>query len=310
MKLVFLGCGAAARMHAKTLSKIENGHAIVTRFASRDPSRAEAEYGSYEAALADPSVDAVVVTTPPATHLELTLAALSRQKHVIVEKPAFVRSTDFDAVGDAARRAGCRVLVAENYFYKPLTAALRRVIESGVIGDVRFVHVNALKRQISSGWRDDRALAGGGALFEGGIHWINLLSSIGLTIASAHGTVAGPANGDLDRSLLVSLRFAEGAAGTLLYSWEIPSLLRGLRLSRVFGTRGSIVFESNGVFVSARGRISFPGLFDIAGYRAMFRDFLRVLRDGIEPKMTLARARADVALVEQIYRSTQAEGVR
>jgi predicted dehydrogenase len=313
VRLAFLGCGLATRMHARTLSAMKED--VICSFASRDPARAVATsrswrataHPSYAHALSDPEIAAVIVTTPPVTHLALTLEALAAGKHVIVEKPAFVRSSDFDVVEAAAARAGRRVLVAENYFYKPLTGVLRRLVAGGVIGDVRFVHVNALKQQVTAGWRDDAALAGGGALLEGGVHWINFLASIGLTIASVHGTRAGNAEDELERSMLVSLRFAEGAAGTLLYSWEIPGLLRGLRLSRIFGTRGSITFETNGLFVATRGEryaLTFPGLRDIAGYRSMFTDFIRVLRDDAEPQMTLARARADVSLVEAIYRSS------
>jgi predicted dehydrogenase len=92
----------------------------------------------------------------------------------------------------------------------------------------------------------------------------------------------------------------EGALGTLLHSWEIGSPLRGLRVSRIYGTAGSIAFESNGLFVAVHGRrtrLLFPGLHDIAGYRAMFQDFLQALATGCEPVMTLARARRDTELV-------------
>ena len=45
-----------------------------------------------------------------------------------------------------------------------------------------------------------------------------------------------------------------------------------------------------------------PGLRDIEGFRAMFADFLRVLRDGAEPRMTLGRARRGLELIESAYR--------
>jgi predicted dehydrogenase len=108
-----------------------------------------------------------------------------------------------------------------------------------------------------------------------------------------------------ERSVLVVARYREGAIGTLHYGWDIPSPWRGLRLSRVFGAEGSVTFESNGLFVwlyGHRKRLIVPGLRDIAGYRAMFRDFLDALRTGREPAFTLARARRDLELVEDVYR--------
>ena len=79
--------------------------------------------------------------------------------------------------------------------------------------------------------------------------------------------------------MMVAFRYDNGAVGSLYYSREIPSLLRGLRLSKLFGREGIITFESNGLFVLARGqglpRLLFPGFRDIRGYQAMYRDFVR-----------------------------------
>jgi predicted dehydrogenase len=75
-------------------------------------------------------------------------------------------------------------------------------------------------------------------------------------------------------------------------------------LSKVTGTRGSITFESNGAFAFVRGRRSrlvVPSLRDAGGYRAMWRDFVRVLSGEGEPLMTLARAEHALALIREAY---------
>jgi predicted dehydrogenase len=315
LKLAFLGCGFATRLHSRTLSKVDPGVGLF--YASRNGARAEeysrkhggrGHFDSYAAAIEDPSIDAVLVATPPDSHLNLTLEALRGGKHVIVEKPPLLHASDFDTVREAQREAGRQVLVAENYFYKPLTGALRDALQGGAVGDVLFVHVNALKEQQVDDWRGDAETSGGGALFEGGIHWISFLASLGLDVRSIGGARAGSADG-LERSVAATIRYEGGAVGTLLYSWEVPSLLKGLRLSRIFGREGTITFESNGVFVLIRGRrkrVIFPGLRDIAGYRAMFRDFLAALRENKEPEYTLELARRDLGLVEAVYRSMRA----
>jgi predicted dehydrogenase len=315
LKLAFLGCGFATRLHSRTLSKVDPGVGLF--YASRNGARAEeysrkhggrGHFDSYAAAIEDPSIDAVLVATPPDSHLNLTLEALRGGKHVIVEKPPLLHASDFDTVREAQREAGRQVLVAENYFYKPLTGALRDALQGGAVGDVLFVHVNALKEQQVDDWRGDAETSGGGALFEGGIHWISFLASLGLDVRSIGGARVGSADG-LERSVAATIRYEGGAVGTLLYSWEVPSLLKGLRLSRIFGREGTITFESNGVFVLIRGRrkrVIFPGLRDIAGYRAMFRDFLAALRENKEPEYTLELARRDLGLVEAVYRSMRA----
>lgn len=309
LNLVFLGCGAITAAHSRTLERM--GAPVRRFYASRDGDRAASferrfrgagSYGSYEAALADGRIDVALVATPPGSHCELTLRALRSGKDVIVEKPAFLHVADFDAVAAAAREAGRRVLVAENYAYKPLARVLRGVLAAGEIGDLRIVHLNAVKHQASSGWRQDAAESGGGALFEGGIHWIDLAANLGPRVRGARAFRAG--DGAIERSSVVVLDYEGGGVGTLLHSWEIASPLRGLRLSRIYGTAGSIAFESNGLFVAVYGRrkrVLLPGLHDIAGYRAMFRDFFEALRSGREPLMTLERARWDTKLVESAY---------
>ena len=313
IRLAILGCGRVARAHARRLGRHRRDVSLA--FASRDPEKARgfaralggaASYPSYDAALAAPDVDAVLVTTPPSLHLPLALAALAAGKHVIVEKPPFLRATDVDEVAAAAARAGRRVYVAENYFYKPSLRRIRSLVEEGVVGDVLFVHVNAIKAQpVAGDWREDVALAGAGALFEGGVHWISFLNNLGLTVSGVHGFAPARA-GPVERSMMLALSFAEGAVGTLSYSWEVPSLARGLRLSKIYGRKGTITFESNGLWVLARGArrgLYVPGLRDLAGYRAMFADFVGSLRDGREPELTLSRARRDLEVVEAAYAS-------
>jgi predicted dehydrogenase len=313
LAFAFLGCGAIARRHSKRLRSISGA----PRFhASRDLERAATlnralggagAFGSYDEALADPRVTCAVVATPPSSHLRLTLAALAAGKDVVVEKPAFLTSSDVDVVRVAATNANRMVLAAENYHYKPLASLLREVVSSGELGQVRFVHVNALKRQETSGWRADPTLAGGGALFEGGVHWVHFMAHLGLTVANVHGLhPRNPASDGPERSMLAVFEYEGGAVGTLAHSWEIRAPLGGVRFSGIYGTRGTIHFESNGLGVLVRGRrtrLRFPGLRDFLGFGAMWHDFVGALQERRAASMTLAHAQRDIALIEEVYRS-------
>ena len=69
---------------------------------------------------------------------------------------------------------------------------------------------------------------------------------------------------------------------------------------------GSATFESNGLFLATAGRrwsFRFPGLRDLLGYRAMFRDFLECVKTGRPPRFGLAEAKRDIELIEEAYRS-------
>lgn len=315
--LAFLGCGFITGVHSRALKSLRSD--FVCSYASRDAARAEAyrrrfggarSYGGYRAAFDDPEVDAVVVAVPPRDHRELTLAALAAGKHVLVEKPAFPHTDDFHAAIAARDRAGRVVIVGENDHYKPLAVRLRQLLAEQVVGEVVFAHFATIARRLkrADDWRNDEAIAGGDAFFEEGIHWLHVAGSLGPRIVGAHGLRPrpSPAVGPDRRvkSMLVTLRYDNGSVGTLFYSREIPSLLRGLRVSKIYGRRGVITFESNGVVMLVRGertRLIQPGLRDIRGYRAMHRDFARAIREATTPEMSLERALDDHYLMEQIY---------
>jgi predicted dehydrogenase len=322
VRLVFLGCGFITGVHSRHLLSFQSE--IVRGYASRDRARADAfcrryagsgAYAGYAEAIADPAVDAVVVAVPPRFHLELTLQALAAGKHVLVEKPAFVRMADYAAVRDARDRAGRVVLVGENDHYKPLAVRLRHYIADNVIGEMVFGHFTTIARRLKGAddWRNDEALAGGDAFFEEGIHWLHIANSLGPSITEIRGYRPAPAREDRGhgdrraKSMLVAFRYDNGAVGSLYYSREIPSLFRGLRLSKIYGRRGVITFESNGAVMLVRGRglprLVVPGVRDVRGYRAMYRDFVRAIGGGTAPEMSLERAMADQALMDQVYAS-------
>jgi predicted dehydrogenase len=317
LRLAFLGCGFITGVHSRRLQALRA--LVQPAYASRDAAKADAfnrqyggggSYGDYRAAIEDRAVDAVVVAVPPKFHLDLVLQALSAGKHVLVEKPAFPRLSDYRVAVDARNQAGRVVLVGENDHYKPLAVCLRRLMAERVIGEMVFGHFTTIVKRLKTAedWRNDETLAGGDAFFEEGIHWLHLAGSLGPRITSIHGFRPVPSREGPDvraKSMMAAFTYDNGAVGSLYYSREVPSLLRGLRLSKLFGRRGVITFESNGAFVVVRGeglpRLIVPGVRDVRGYQAMYRDFVRAIREGGPPEMSLERALDDHHLMDQVY---------
>jgi UDP-N-acetylglucosamine 3-dehydrogenase len=317
LRIAFLGCGFITRVHSRNMRRL--GAEFARSYASRDGARAEGfrrqyggvkSYGDYTAAIEDPAVDAIVVAVPPRFHLDLTLQALAAGKHVLVEKPAFPRTEDYRAVADARDRAKRVVIVGENDHYKPLAVQLRKVLARGTIGDLVFAHFVTIAKRLktSDDWRNDETMAGGDAFFEEGIHWLHFANNLGPRIARIHGyrppaSASGPDT--RAKSMMVGFQYDNGAAGAIFYSREVPSLFGGMRLSKLFGRNGIITFESNGLFIVARGngfpRYVWPGITDFRGYRAMYRDFLQAIRQGGTPEMSVERAMDDQRLMDQVY---------
>jgi predicted dehydrogenase len=319
LRIAFLGCGFITRVHSRNLRRFKSE--IVCGYASRDKAKAAAfcgeyrgtgSYSDYADAINDPNVDAVVIAVPPRFHLNLTLQALAAGKHVLVEKPAYLTMGDYEVVRAARDRAQRVVLVGENDHYKPLAVTLRQLLNDDAIGEMVFGYFSSIVKRLKTAddWRNDESMAGGDAFFEEGIHWLHLAASLGPTITTIRGFRPAPSSEGPDqrvKSMMVSFTYDNGAVGSLYYSREIPSMLKGLRLSKLYGRKGIITFESNGVIVFARGRgvprVIFPGFRDMRGYQAMYRDFRNAITGGTVPEMSLERAIDDQRLMDQIYGS-------
>lgn len=314
IKLCFLGCGNITGKHSKTIKGLKEN--IELFYASRSENKAKKYcdkykgvgfFGSYESAIESEKINTIFICTPPDSHLELALKAVRAGKHVIIEKPPFFKSTDFDLIDKERKKTGVQLMVAENYFYKPLLKRLNKILATDIIGDIKFMYFNSTKTQTQDDWRNDKKTTGGGALFEGGIHWVNFISNLGFKIKKITGFQPKVSDNQLERSMQVVAEYENGAVGTLLYSWEINALINGMRFSRIYGTKGSVTFESNGVFVFVRGKkwkFILPGFADIGGKKSMFKDFFAALKKGEEPAFNLSMAKRDLEYVEQAYLMT------
>ena len=116
--------------------------------ASREQRRAEEyastwkiprAYGSYEALLEDPDVDAVYISLPNTMHGEWSIRSLEAGKHVICEKPFSRHPADVEEAFDAAERTGRLLTEAFMYRHNPQTARVAELIREGAIGELRVV---------------------------------------------------------------------------------------------------------------------------------------------------------------------------
>jgi D-xylose 1-dehydrogenase (NADP+, D-xylono-1,5-lactone-forming) len=116
--------------------------------ASRDQVRAEEyakewdiprAYGSYEALLEDPDVDAVYISLPNTMHREWSIRSVEAGKHVICEKPFSKRPEDVEASFDAAEAAGRLLTEAFMYRHNPQTTKLVELVRDGAVGQLRVV---------------------------------------------------------------------------------------------------------------------------------------------------------------------------
>ena len=102
----------------------------------------EQAYADLETALSQVESDAVLVVTPPHTHLAVANIAFAAGKPVLMEKPLAASMADAKALVAAAEESGNLLVVSQNYRYRPPMQAVRRLLREGVIGDVLHIQAN------------------------------------------------------------------------------------------------------------------------------------------------------------------------
>jgi predicted dehydrogenase len=314
--LCIVGCGRFAGLHARAAREL--GRAVGLSFASRDPTVAEAyrrrfrgtaAFGSYEAAAADPRVDALLFSTPHDQHLANVQLAARYRKAVLLEKPIARTLEEADAAIAAAEGAGITLMVAENVHFMPAFRAARRLVRRGAIGAVRHVLISARVHREPSGWRRQREAVGGGSLIDGGIHYVHALREWGgpvarVAAAAPPGLFPGVEGED---TACVLLSFRSGAVGMLVHSLAAPGAPR-TQEAWVTGTAGSLGVDSRGRYLVLRGRGG-PRrtrvLRDPRGLATQLREFVAAVRGRRPPALLAREARQDLAVVLAAYRSIE-----
>jgi predicted dehydrogenase len=130
-------------------------------------------YEDYDRIRENKEIDAVYIALPNSMHAEYTIRAAKAGKHVLCEKPMATSVADSQAMIDACRAAGKKLMIAYRCQYEPVNLKAIALIRSGAIGSVQAIE-SANGFNIRAGeWRLNRKLAGGGPLMDVGIYSLN-----------------------------------------------------------------------------------------------------------------------------------------
>jgi predicted dehydrogenase len=144
VRIALVGCGYWGSKHARVLHSAEGVAEVVLvdeqegrlRTLSRTYKTARC-FPDLRPALAD--VDAVVVATPPSTHVNVALAAIRAGKHVLVEKPLALTSAGARTLVRAAADAGVLLMVGHTFEYNPAVRKLREIVRSHELGELYYI---------------------------------------------------------------------------------------------------------------------------------------------------------------------------
>lgn len=331
-----VGAGVAAETQAREIRNVE-GAELVSVFA-RDSQKAAAFAAAFSVPqafsdlttfLADPALDAVIVTVPNGLHLDYAVAAAQAGKHVVVEKPLEITSERAQAIIDACRAADVGLSVI---YHRAHSQAARRAaadIKSGAFGHIFLVNIldNGFRRLSyyqGDAWRGTRMLEGGGCVITQSTHLIDLAQLLLGPIASVFAeTETALHDIETEDAAVAVFRFRSGVLGA--FSSSTAAFPGQRHLVTISGTRGTIVINGEHDQILFRetadegqtdtvpegfcfGDLQNPRDFPTYGQRAQLQAIVNDLLEGNQPNDG-ERALLSVRVVEAIYRSS-AEGRR
>nr|WP_245404621.1 Gfo/Idh/MocA family oxidoreductase [Ancylobacter gelatini] len=176
---------------------------------------------SFEAVLAEPSVEAVVLATPHLQHAEQIALAAAAGKHIFVEKPFTMTKASAREAVAATERAGVTLALGHNRRFHPNMHRLRALVRSGELGTVLHCHGEMASPtglfMRAGGWRTDPDQSPAGGMTGLGIHLVDgMIDLFGEVEAVACQSVHRAAPSGAEDTTSVLLRFRSGQTGSLL----------------------------------------------------------------------------------------------
>jgi len=224
-----------------------SAEADVIAVASRDEARAQAyarehgierAYGSYEALLADPDVEAVYISLPNAPHVEWSIRALEAGKHVLCEKPLSRHPEEVERAFDAADRAGRLLMEAFMYRHHPQTLRLQELVDGGAIGALRLIRATFSFPLVDGANVRLRRDLQGGALMDVGCYCVSAARLLAGEPERVHAEQVLGGDG-VDVRLAATMRFG----GDVLAQFDAALVLPDRDELEVVGDAGALFLE-------------------------------------------------------------------
>lgn len=330
IRVGLIGCGAIGAWHARILS--ETAQADLVAVCDHNAERAEAHawgaqvFTDEDAFFATP-MEAVVIATPEAAHLDQVKTAAEKGLHVLVEKPVATSVAQVAAMQEVVKSAGIIAMAAHVERFEPGSVGLVDAVEQGIAGQVSTIMA---RRQFSPGGVE-RFAGTSSTLRILAIHDFDLVRWVHPAPIEAVHAVAGRgaihARCGMDDHVATTIRFADGAMAMVESGWTLPPSYAdfnspegwqgaGNNRLEVFGAEG---FVSNDMGLRMQPLVAFAGAegFRAAGIRhqpvvhgrvrgalrAEVEHFLACCDTGTTPAVTLQDARRAVALLEAAERA-------
>lgn len=317
-RVALIGLGMAATPHVHSLCDLKPLADIAAVYCRDPQARAAfaARHGLTQAAsisdiLADPTIDAVGLLTPPDTHLDLVQQMAAAGKHILLEKPLETTLPRAEALAQIARDAGITLAVCLQQRFRKAARRLESHLADGRLGRILSVNTRIPLWRPQSYYdqsgRGTLSRDGGGVLITQGIHTLDLMLALAAPhtgpIAEVCGYTATAAHRMEGEDLACfAVKFSGGAVGTLLAT--TAAFPGGAETISFIGTRGTAELSGAGLDLRlhngesdaypegalAGGAGADPMAFAHDFHREVWRDFLSCLEEGHPVRVSAAEA--------------------
>ena len=311
---------------------IDSQHARMTAFVSGNPAKQKDlgtrfgvsrfyNYENFDSIAHDPEIDCVYIILPVGLHAEYTIRALKAGKHVLTEKPMASTSVECAAMIAAAKQANRQLGVAYRIHFEPTNVRAKQLIDGGEIGDIRFVSAdhgfNADPNYGPHKWRLQKALAGGGSMFDIGIYGLNTsLMMLGQDPVELSARYIYPEDDprfrEVEGGVEYRLRMATGVSvsGSSSYSWS-PYISQ----QRYMGSKATIfmkpatTYDRNTISVEGNGPTrEIEAGNPLTQFQNQLDAFSLAAKANMPHKTPGEMGLRDISLIEAIYRSADTGG--
>lgn len=310
-----IGCGRIAQTHIDAVASVSQcrligvadiNHDVAKGFAKQHGCKAHNDYHQlFDAG----SLDAVIICTPPNTHIDVASFFLDKGIHVLCEKPLAVTSQDAETLVAKAVENQRILMMASKFRYVDDVVKAKGIVDSGILGDViLYENVFCSRVNMHDRWNSEKAVGGGGVLIDNGTHSVDIARYLLGPIAMVRAEVGLRVQGlDVEDTCRLDLRTANGAMGTVDLSWSIHKERDAY--IEVFGSQGVLSIGWKGSKYRQNEKsdwVEFGNGYDkLLAFASQLQNFAGAIRGAEAPLITAQDSLESVRVIEAAYRSME-----